>query len=112
MADALSSKARQTDAVARQGGDEFTVLLAGAPLPEAQNLFGRLREEAAEYSEHELGFRFSLSAGAASFPSDGGDPNGLLEAADAAMYRAKRRGRDQLYYRLMDAAKGGRDSRR
>ena len=102
MADALSSKARQTDAVARQGGDEFTVLLAGAPLPEAQNLFGRLREEAAEYSEHELGFRFSLSAGAASFPSDGGDPNGLLEAADAAMYRAKRRGKDRLYHRFLD----------
>jgi diguanylate cyclase (GGDEF)-like protein len=103
----------QTDAVARQGGDELTMLLAGAPLPEAQNLFGRLREEAAEYSEHELGFRFSLSAGAASFPSDGGDPNGLLEAADTAMYRAKRPGtkrpgtkrwgKDQLYYRFMDA---------
>ncbi len=105
-ADALSSKARQTDTVARQGGDEFTVLLAGAPLPEAQNLFGRLREEAAEYSEHELGFRLSLSAGASSFPSDGGDPNGLLEAADTAMYRAKRSGKDWLYYRFMDAGWG------
>ena len=68
VADALRSKARQTDTVARQGGDELTVLLDGASLPEAQNLFGRLREEAAEYSEHELGFRLSLSAGAASFP--------------------------------------------
>ena len=112
VADALRSKTRQTDAVARQGGDEFTVLLAGAPLPEAQNLFGRFREEVAEYSERKLGFRLSLSAGAASFPSDAGELDGLLEAADAAMYRAKRRGRDQLYYRLMDAAKGGRDSRR
>jgi GGDEF domain-containing protein len=50
-----------------------------------------------------LGFRFSPSAGAASFPSDAGDSNGLLEAADAAMYRAKRWGKARLYYRFMDA---------
>ncbi len=112
VADALRSNARQTDAIARQGGDEFTVLLADAPLPEAENLFDRFREQVAQYSKRELGFRLSLSAGAVSFPSDAGDADGLLEAADAAMYRAKRRGRDQLYYRLMDAAKGGRDSRR
>lgn len=103
VADALRSNIRQTDTVARQGGDEFTVLLAGAPLPEAENFFGRFREEVAEYSEHALGFRFSLSAGAASFPSDAGDPDGLLEAADKAMYQAKRRGKDQLYFRFMDA---------
>jgi GGDEF domain-containing protein len=64
---------------------------------------GRFREEVAEYSERELGFRLILSAGAASFPSDAGDPDGLLEAADTAMYRAKRRGKDQLYHRFMDA---------
>ena len=92
VADALRSNARQTDTVARQGGDEFTVLLAGAPLPEAENFFGRVRKEVAEYSEHELGFRISLSAGAASFPSNVGSPDGLLEAADTAMYQAKRWG--------------------
>jgi diguanylate cyclase (GGDEF)-like protein len=103
VAEALRSNARQTDAVARHGGDEFTVLLAGAPLQDAENLFGRFREQVAEYSERELGFRLSVSAGAASFPSDAGDPNGLLEAADTAMYQAKRRGKDQLYYRFMEA---------
>jgi diguanylate cyclase (GGDEF)-like protein len=103
VAEVLRSSVRETDAVARQGGDEFTVLLAGTPLPEAEQFFGRFRGEVAEYSERELGFRLSLSAGAASFPSDAGDPDGLLEAADTAMYRAKRRGKDQLYHRLMDA---------
>jgi diguanylate cyclase (GGDEF)-like protein len=103
VAEVLRSSIRETDAVARQGGDEFTVLLAGTPLPEAEQFFGRFRGEVAEYSERELGFRLSLSAGAASFPSDAGDPDGLLEAADTAMYRAKRRGKDQLYHRLMDA---------
>jgi diguanylate cyclase len=102
VADALRSSVRETDAVARQGGDEFSVLLAGTPLPEAELFFGRFREEVAEYSKRELGFRLSLSAGAASFPSDAGDPDGLLEAADTAMYRAKRRGKDQLYHRFMD----------
>ena len=102
VANALRSNARQPDAVARHGGDELTVLLAGTTLSEADNFFGLLREQVTQYSEHELGFRFSLSAGAASFPSDAGDPNGLLEAADTAMYWAKRRGKDQLYYRFMD----------
>ena len=104
VAEVLRSSVRETDAVARQGGDEFTVLLAGTPLPEAEQFFGRFREELAEYSERELGFRLSLSAGAASFPSDAGDPDGLLEAADTAMYRAKRRGKDQLYHQFMEAS--------
>ena len=100
----MRSSIRETDAVARQGGDEFTVLLAGTPLPEVKQFFGRFREEVAEYSERELGFRLSLSAGAASFPSDAGDPDDLLEAADTAMYRAKRRGKDQLYHQFMEAS--------
>jgi diguanylate cyclase (GGDEF)-like protein len=104
VAEVLRSSVRETDAVARQGGDEFTVLLAGTPLPEAEQFFGRFRGEVAEYSERELGFRLSLSAGAASFPSDAGDPDGLLEAADTAMYRAKRRGKDQLYHQFMEAS--------
>jgi GGDEF domain-containing protein len=49
-------------------------------------------------------FRVSLSAGAACFPSDAADPNGLLEAADTAMYRAKHRGKNKLYHRFMNTA--------
>ena len=68
------------------------LLRAGTPLPEAVDFFGRFRKEVAEYSELKLGFRLSLNLGAASFPSDAGVPDGLLEAADTVMYRAKRRG--------------------
>ena len=49
-------------------------------------------------------FRLSLSAGAACFPSDDHDPNALLEAADTAMYHAKRQGKDQLYHRFINPA--------
>ncbi|MDQ5814196.1 MAG: diguanylate cyclase [Actinomycetota bacterium] len=37
-----------------------------------------------------------MSTGAACFPSDAADPNGLLVAADTAMYHAKRRGKDDF----------------
>jgi diguanylate cyclase (GGDEF)-like protein len=92
VAKTLSSNARETDVVARYGGDEFTVLLADIPLSGAQAFFHRIREEVAVHSERELGFPLRISAGAASFPSDAVDPDSLLESADLAMYRAKRRG--------------------
>ena len=101
VADALRSNARESDMVARHGGEEFTALLSGTPLPGTERFFGRVREEVARRSERELGFRVALSAGAASFPHDATGPDGLLEAADLAMYEAKRRGKDALYHRAL-----------
>ena len=49
-------------------------------------------------------FRVSLSTRAACFPSDAADPNGLLVAADPAMYHAKPRGKDRLYHRFINPA--------
>lgn len=103
VADALRRSARQEDAVARHGGEEFTALLSGAPLTEAVGFFQRVRGEVARRSERELGFRVCLSAGAAGFPHDATDPDGLLEVADFAMYEAKRRGKNGVYHRALEA---------
>ncbi len=103
VADALSRNVRDTDVVARHGGEEFTVLLVGTSPAGAQEFFDRTRKRLAERSEQELGFRLHLSAGAASFPRDSDDPDELLELADRAMYQAKQLGKDQLFYHPMKA---------
>lgn len=103
VADALRRGAREEDTVARHGGEEFTVLLSGTPFAEAPRYFLRVREEVARRSERELGFRISLSAGAAGFPQDAQDPEGLLEVADLAMYQAKTLGKDGFFHQSSQA---------
>lgn len=87
----LVQSVRASDTVARQGGDEFTVLLAGTTTTGAcaiaRKLEGRIR--------HLLEFGGdSVSVGAtigvATYPADGDDVHTLLRAADHAMYRGKR----------------------
>jgi len=91
----LQSATRVQDTVARLGGDEFAVLLPDVGDPEEPAM------AAARILEH-FGDPFTLSGhrvfaspsiGISVFPSDGDDADGLLENADAAMYRAKERGR-------------------
>lgn len=96
VADVLRLNAREADAVARYGGEEFTVLLPGTALSGAQDFFERIREETAYHGEQRLGFALRLSGGVAIFPRDAADAEGLVEAADLAMYRAKRQGKDRL----------------
>jgi diguanylate cyclase (GGDEF)-like protein len=104
VADALRSSARETDVLARYGGEEFTVVLPNSSTCGARKFFDRTREEVANQSERQLGFPLRISAGAASFPADAGDPDGLLEAADKAMYQAKRRGKDQFVHITSEGA--------
>jgi len=59
-----------------------------------------MREEVAERSGHSLGLELRLSAGAVQCPGYDRDPAALLDAADEAMYRAKRRGKNRLFAAL------------
>ena len=85
-ADAWRAVLRRYDTLARYGGEEFTVILPGCPLEEATPLVERLRA----VTPH----RETCSAGIAEW-DPGEDPSALLGRADAALYRAKRSGRDQ-----------------
>jgi diguanylate cyclase (GGDEF)-like protein len=100
VADILRSCSRRVDVVARHGGDEFLVMLPGASLPEAHRFFERIRDQVVERSRHTLGRELRLSAGAVQCPGYARDPSSLLDAADEAMYRAKRRGKNRLFAAL------------
>lgn len=88
---------REEDAVARLGGDEFTVLLVGrgqelAPHEVARRLVEALAEPF-DLDGHTI--RTSASVGIALCPQHGACPAELLQAADDALYAAKRAGRGQ-----------------
>jgi len=93
----LAGSVRAGDTVARVGGDEFVVLLAGVSDPDdahraADHLLDVLR---APYRIGGRSLRVSASVGVA-VGHAGDDPEALLTSADAAMYRAKQTGRDRV----------------
>lgn len=93
----LKQQCRSLDAVGRMGGDEFLVILPMTTNEEAQMFVGRVQRAVAqlERSHPEFG-RPSLSMGVAEAPRHGVTPDAVLGAADAALYRAKRGGRDTV----------------
>ncbi|WP_110996039.1 diguanylate cyclase domain-containing protein [Pseudomonas sichuanensis] len=96
IASRVRAQLREHDLVARLGGDEFAVLLAPLPAREdAQRIAEKIIASMQLPILLEDGTRItsSLSVGIAYYPDDGHDPASLLNAADAAMYQAKRKRR-------------------
>ena len=91
VSERLRSVLREQDVLARFGGDEFIVVLSGEPLDVAERL-RRAIHPPVVIGEHEL--FVTASIGFSANHERGMSPNDLLRDADAAMYRAKARGRD------------------
>jgi diguanylate cyclase (GGDEF)-like protein/PAS domain S-box-containing protein len=102
----LAAALRESDTVARQGGDEFVVVLADIAGPEdAAVVAGKLLDslfQPLSLCGQEL-FP-SASIGIAMYPQDGGDSEALLKAADSAMYRAKANGGNHHVFFAADMA--------
>jgi diguanylate cyclase (GGDEF)-like protein len=104
---ALESTLRRGDFAARYGGEEFVVLLPGAAAAEAVEIAERSRLEIESLGiAHEAapcGF-VTLSVGVATFtPEEAASEQALIETADAALYEAKRRGRNTVAVRASRA---------
>lgn len=91
----MRARLRESDVLGRLGGDEFLVLLDGTGAEDALRLGEALCHDLAQpFLLGEVRACISASIGVASCPEHGTTPEALLEAADVAMYRAKRAGRN------------------
>ena len=95
----LSKSVRAEDVVCRFGGEEFVIILPVADLHATQargeKIRSKLRELTVLHQGQSLGM-ITASIGVAALPEHGTSPSALLEAADSALYRAKREGRDRV----------------
>jgi len=96
-AEVMRAAVRTEDVVARLGGDEFALILPGCGLEDARELADRLLLTVRWAGiPDRRGPQVTLSIGAASYPAQGADAESMLKNADAALYEAKRQGRDRL----------------
>lgn len=83
------------DVIARQGGDEFVMLVHVTGSADAEAIAQRLIDLVHDpVTVHGRALHVSTSVGIALYPEDGDDPSALLSNADAAMYHAKEQGRN------------------
>ena len=99
VATLLGAAVRKVDLVARFGGEEFAIVLTRADRAAALQACEKLRsavEAAALPHPAAAAGRVTVSIGIGVFPDDGGDLGALVDAADAALFAAKRAGRNAV----------------
>jgi len=91
----LKGAIRSIDYAARYGGDEFVLLLHETSSTDAMQLAERLRKSVAAATFEPGHHKVTVSIGVASYPEHGEKAQAIIESADAVLYEAKRRGRNQ-----------------
>ena len=100
LVEELMVNARDTDVVARYGGEEFAIIFPDTSPDKAREAANRLREIIEErlFEPPQLGrgLRLTVSIGIAVYPRDGMSSTDLIARADAALYFAKKNGKNQV----------------
>jgi diguanylate cyclase (GGDEF)-like protein len=110
----LSSVVRDIDTVARTGGDEFIIVISPSGVAEDALAIAHRAKDALRSPTRVSGVELHVtcSIGVAYYPTDASSTDSLITRADAAMYCAKQRGRNnvQCFAEGMDAVTVGRVS--
>ena len=95
----ITKNIREIDLVARYGGEEFCILLPEADKTGAHAVGERIRKSIEKHviKAYDESTQITVSMGISSFPEDSKDVEGLIEAADKALYEAKREGRNIIH---------------
>ncbi|HTA77416.1 MAG TPA: diguanylate cyclase [bacterium] len=100
IAQILKAEAREVDIVARYGGEEMVVILPETGRRRAAELAERIREKIAstvfEKMDSQPLKKVTVSAGVATYPVDAANEESLTKRADASLYEAKSKGRNQV----------------
>ena len=93
---------REVDVIARYGGEEFAVIMPETSPKKSLATIERLRANVAEYPfegrDKIPGKKVTISVGVASYPLNSQNAHTLIERADAAMYEAKRLGKNRVVF--------------
>lgn len=95
LARTMRDVSRAGDVTCRVGGEEFLLLLPGAPLEAAANVAERLRQLVEDMEIAQVG-SITISLGVAQWPQSHSDIKTVLQQADALLYTAKRAGRNRV----------------
>lgn len=97
MASVLRSGMRDTDLVAKYGGDEFLIILPHSTREGSAVVAERMRREvAAAAFPHVAAGEITCSIGIAVYPEDATEPMALVAAADRVLFIAKRQGKNRI----------------
>ncbi|MGB2599792.1 MAG: GGDEF domain-containing protein [Candidatus Omnitrophota bacterium] len=99
VAQRLKKSVREVDMIARYGGEEFCIVLPETTKEFAKTVAERLREsvESKEIKAFDENVKMTVSVGISGYPEDGEDAPTLIDKADTALYKAKRKGRNTVH---------------
>lgn len=112
VADCLRKTLRNDDSLVRYGGEEFVALLPNTSAADAMLAAERMRASVASFPFPLLDggtLRVTISLGVATYPDDATDGASLVQRGDAAMYLAKRSGRNRVVGFIDGANRGIHD---
>lgn len=98
IAETIRANLRETDILARYGGDEFVIFLPETAPEQAKEVADRIRDTVAgiKFVIHNKTMSVSVSIGMASYPEDSSSVDDILDRSDRALYVSKQSGRDRV----------------